>query len=71
MKEKDYLTFCGGKNLKKIKTEIFLLPEVAFRLEILAKENKKELCEYIEILLKEHTEKAFSKREDFYKKYFE
>lgn len=47
MYDNQYLTFCGGEKLKNLDILISITPDIAFRLELLAKRNEKELSQYI------------------------
>ena len=68
--EKYILKFDGSfpenKNIK-----LSLSPEIAFRIDLLAKKSEVSFEKYIENVLREHTEKFFTNKKDFYKKFFE
>ncbi len=69
-KDNEYLPFCDGSSLKNRDIRISLSPEIAFRIELLAKKENKTLEEYLSELIFRESEKAFPSNKGFYKKYF-
>lgn len=71
MKKGDnYLYFCGGSELKNTEIKISLPPDIAFRLEYLAREAGTSLEEYIGFIIKQKTEDVFAENRNFYKTLF-
>ena len=67
----DYLSFCGGTGIKGISVEIYLPPDILFKLERICEKDSVSLQKCILKILSAEAEKAFPGNKNFYKKYFE
>ena len=62
MDNKTFITLCGGSNLKNTEIAVSLKPDIAFRLEVLAKQKDLSVSQYIISILSEHAEKELPKK---------
>lgn len=70
MYDNQYLTFCGGEKLKNLDILISITPDIAFRLELLAKRNGNLLSQYIISVLQKHIDEHFENNKNYFEKYF-